>query len=125
MNQKCLRVKDAELNFFRTNTQIIKSAFHQESNITEPGKYLQIFSTAFLITTHLINPFQKVTCEEGALKRRFLQIPFDSTFEPDINYCDLNKRNEFLRELVKNIATRNSLNTDFNIESSASKNKTR
>ena len=49
---------------------------------------------------------------------------FDTEYDPDIDQCDLNKINEILHELVKNIANRNPLNTEFNIKSSAS-NKTR
>ena len=40
-------------------------------------------------------------------------------FFKDAQIDDLNKRNESLHELVKNIATSNPLNTEFNIECSA------
>ena len=121
VTQRCLRVEDAEMNFFRnsTNTQLIKSAFHQQSSITEPGKSVPICSTAFLITTNVINPFENIKCDEVAMKRRFLEIYFDTEYDPDIDQCDLNKRNEIIHELVKNIANRNPLNTEFNIECSA------
>ena len=61
-----MRVEGAEINIFTnsTNTQIIKSVFHHESSITEPGKSVPISSTTFLITTNEINPFEKVTCDE-------------------------------------------------------------
>ena len=53
------------------------------------GKSEPCASAVFLITTNEINKFEKVTCDEGAMKRRFLQIYFDTEYDQ----CDLNKRN--------------------------------
>ena len=40
VHQRCIKVDDAEIDFFRnnTNTHLMKTCFHQTSSVTEPNR---------------------------------------------------------------------------------------
>ena len=63
LHQKCIKVDDAEIDFFKnsTNTHLIKTCYHQISSVTEPGSSTPIGSTAFFITTNICNPFERIS----------------------------------------------------------------
>ena len=123
LHQKCIKVDDAEIDFFKnsTNTHLIKTCYHQISSVTEPGSSTPIGSTAFFITTNICNPFEKVDSNKEALIRRFLQISFDKPYHPQISYFNYKNQNDILLLLFKHIANKYPLDYNFDIDAKVEK----
>ena len=70
LHQKCIKVDDAEIDFFLNNTKthLIKTCCHQISSVTEPESSIPIGSTSFFKTTNICNPFEKIENEKKKLR---------------------------------------------------------
>ena len=123
LHQKCIKVDDAEIDFFKnsTNTHLIKTCYHQISSVTEPGSSTPIGSTAFFITTNICDPFEKIDSNKEALIRRFLQISFDKPYHPQISYFNYNQQNDIILLLFKHIANKYPLDYNFDIDAKVEK----
>ena len=121
LHQNCIKVDDAEIDFFKNNTNIhlIKTCYHQISSV--PGLGMRIGSTAFFITTNICNPFEKIDSNKEALIRRFLQIIFDKPYHPQISYFNYNNQNDILLLLFKHIANKYPLDYNFDIDAKVEK----
>ena len=104
VHQRCIKVDDAEIDFFKnnTNTHLMKTCFHQTSSVTEPGSSMPIGSTAFFITTNVCDPFDKITSNKDALTRRFLQISFNKPYHPNISISCKKLKQIFNKLFFKN-----------------------
>ena len=59
---------------------------------------MSIRLTAFLITTNICDPLDKITSNKNVITRRFLQISFNKPYHPNIYFFILQQNCKYLNE---------------------------